>query len=114
VDDEKTRVMQRPVPSAQPAAPPPPPKPAPPKLDPQARPASVLGLTFRYCPACTSPNPLDAVTCSKCRTPLPGNRRAPASAPAPPPPKTTPWALYAAIAVAAVLAIALIVVVMTK
>ena len=109
VDDEKTRVLQRPAsPSVQPPVPPPP-KPEPP-LAPAARQPPVVGVSFRYCPACTSPNPMDAVVCRRCQAPLPRSGR-PAPAPAP---KPTPWALYVAISVAAALALALVVVLMMK
>jgi serine/threonine-protein kinase len=114
LEDEKTRVMQRPgsaPPAAVPAAPVAP-KPAAPKVAPPVAPppVSVTGLRFRYCPACTNPNPPEATVCQRCRTPL---SRSGGSVPAAGP-KQTQWALYLAIAVAAILAAALIWVLLTK
>jgi predicted nucleic acid-binding Zn ribbon protein len=110
VDDEKTKVFQRPAA----AAPLPPPKraePAPPPPAPAAAPElsapkPAPGLRFRYCPSCTSANPPDAVTCGRCGTRL--AEGGPAAA------KSTNWGMYIAIAVAGALAIALIVVLMAR
>jgi eukaryotic-like serine/threonine-protein kinase len=105
-DDEKTKVFERPaarpVVAAKPVAPPPAPvappepKPAPP----------VNALRFRYCPSCTNANPPDAVSCSRCGTPL-GQPGAAAA-------QSKNWGMYIAIGVAGLLASALVVVMMAK
>ncbi len=111
VDDEKTKVFQRPAAAAplppKPAAPPPPPPTAPEPVAPKpVAPKPAPGLRFRYCPSCTTANPPDAVACSRCGTRL--AEGGPAAA------KSTNWGMYIAIGVAAVLAIVLVVVLMTK
>jgi serine/threonine protein kinase len=94
-DMDKTVVIRRdrtaaPLPRL---ADPPPPKPAPP--DPVTlRKPSVRQL---YCAACTTANPLGALTCSGCGAPL-GNAR-----PQPPPPVETPWREIAILAAVLVL-----------
>jgi hypothetical protein len=103
-DVEKTRVMMRaapapvPVTMAAPVAvrPQSPPKPAP--AQPQ----------YRYCPSCTSPNPVTAMDCQRCGNPLMGTVRVAAA------PQAKQWGLYIAIAMVVVLAIALIVVLVGK
>jgi serine/threonine-protein kinase len=110
VDEEKTKVVQRPAASS-PPPPPSPPKPAAPAPAIAPAPAPVAakpspGLRFRYCPSCTSANSPDAVACSKCGTRL-GEGGAAAA-------KSTNWGMYIAIGVAAALAIALVVVLMAK
>jgi serine/threonine-protein kinase len=103
-DVEKTRIIQRskPAPIPVPAVPS---VAVQPKSAPKAVPA---GPQYRYCPSCTSPNPVTATECQRCKNPLAGGR----SATAPPQPK--PWGLYIAITVAALLAVALIVVLIVK
>jgi serine/threonine protein kinase len=71
VDLEKTTVM--PVrPRSAPAAPAPaaPPKSTPPK----APPIAPQGPKAVFCPTCTNPNPMDAVFCENCGTPLSARR----------------------------------------
>jgi serine/threonine-protein kinase len=108
-DDEKTKVFERPA--ARPmaiapkAAAPPAPAPVPAPPVEAAKPAAA-GLRFRYCPSCTSANPPEAASCSRCGTPL-GQGGAAAA-------KSTNWGMYIAIGVAALLALALVVVLMAK
>lgn len=105
VDDQKTKVLKRPVPAG-PAAMPGPkkPEPAPPAAPIQPPPPP----KFRYCPACTTANPPGATVCRGCGNPLGG--------PETPVRSETPiqWGLYLAIGVAALLALALIVVLIVK
>ena len=104
-DPEKTRVIRRPV---REVAPPPPPPP-PPSAAPPPRPTrDVPAPALRYCPACTSANPVSATVCLQCKTPLANSAAAPAA------PKPNNLALYVAIGVALVLAIILVVVLMKK
>jgi serine/threonine protein kinase len=91
-------VKRNPPPTAK-VAPPEPPAPRP---DPPPAPR------FRYCPACTSANPLSAMVCAVCNLPLVNS---PVDGPGESP---RPWSLYIAVAVAVLLAIALVVVLMVK
>ena len=108
VDGEKTRVLQRPTPAAAPPPPPPAEHPPAPPPSPKAQPSSISGVKFRYCPVCTTPNPLTGSFCRQCGSPLASTGAAEVR------PKQTQWPLYLAVAVAVVLAAALIVVLMTK
>ena len=63
---------------------------------------------YRYCPACTSANPLSAVVCTVCNSPLVISRDGGTGE------KPRPWSLYIAIAVAVLLATALVVVLIVK
>jgi serine/threonine protein kinase len=101
-DDEKTQVFDRPA--ARPVAAAPKPAAAPVVPSPVETPKP--GLRFRYCPSCTSANPPDAASCSRCGTPLAAGGAAVAP--------STNWGMYIAIAAAALLAIALVVVLMAK
>jgi serine/threonine-protein kinase len=62
----------------------------------------------RYCPACTMPNPLDAMVCERCKNPLFRSSAGGAHR------KKLRWALYVAIGVSAILATELIVALLTK
>jgi hypothetical protein len=105
-DDEKTKVFERPaarpVVALKPAAPAPAPAPVP-----APAPTPVAALRFRYCPSCTNANPPDAVSCSRCGTPLGQSGGAAAV-------QAKNWGMYIAIGVAGLLAIVLVVVLMAK
>jgi len=109
-EEEKTKVFKRAAPAARPAAPAAAPPPPGPVKAAQASPAAPAAARpqFRYCPACTTPNPPGATECRSCGTPLAGSRTRAAAE------RSKPWALYAALGLAALLAIALIVVLMVK
>jgi eukaryotic-like serine/threonine-protein kinase len=105
-DDEKTKVFERPA--ARPVValkPAPPPTPAPVSVPAPADPPKP-GLRFRYCPSCTSANPPDAISCSRCGTPLAQAGAAAA--------QSKNWGMYIAIGVAALLAVVLVVVLVAK
>ena len=101
-DSDKTRVMMRAMPA--PIAP----LPVPPKPAPKPAPPTPADPKYRYCPSCTSPNPIDATECRRCKTPLGVTGRRPVIE------RSTPWALYTAVAVAVLLAVTLIVVLIVK
>jgi serine/threonine-protein kinase len=113
-DPEKTRIirrqapiapaLERPAPTAteKPLSPAPPPSSAPPR-PPAAAPQ------YRYCPACTAPNPPDSPICRQCGTPFAAKL---AEVPAAAPRKS--WALTVAITLAALLFLILILVLMMK
>ncbi|MGA3043508.1 MAG: serine/threonine-protein kinase [Bryobacteraceae bacterium] len=99
--------VQAPAPPRPPAAPPaaPPPPPAPP-----VRPAAARQppQSHVYCAACTTANPLGALTCSGCGAPLT------AVAPQLPPPAAIPWRTIAFLAGALVLILILALVVLLR
>jgi serine/threonine-protein kinase len=87
--------------------PPQPPPPVPPK--PQVmKPEPPAPQRYRYCPSCTSANPLFAVVCTVCNSPLVISRGDGTGE------KRWPWSLYIAIAIAVLLATALVVVLIVK
>ncbi len=110
VDDQKTKVLKRPVPIG-PAATPAPKIPAPPPVQQTPSPAPrppAPAPKFCYCPRCTTANPPGAAVCRGCGNPL-GAGETPARSQT-----QIQWGLYLAIGVAALLALALIVVLIVK